>query len=105
MTEMTPEARELKNAAAREYYRRNPEKRREKQNRYWNRKAAQAAAGGNFEIAEARMDSEAEKKYRELLDLRKQTEEREDLTEETRSAKLIVIDREISTLKSDSRRR
>lgn len=103
MTELTPEAKEMRKAYERDYYRRNPEKRREKQARYWNRKAAQAAAGGNFDIAEVRTTSKKEKELQDLVELRKQTEQRSDLGERVRKAKLKVIDTEISKLKSDSR--
>ncbi len=102
ITQLTPEARELRNARQREYYRQHPEKRREQQIRFWNKKAA---AGGNFEVAEAKTDSSTEKRLQELIDLRRKTEKRADLTKETRAAKLKIIDREIAELRSDSRRR
>lgn len=62
-------------------------------------------SGGNFDIAEVRTDSAKRKRLRELAKLRKQTEKRADLTEETRTAKLKTIDREIADIKSDSRHR
>lgn len=41
--EMTEEAKKLRNAYRRELYKRNAERERERQVRYWNRKAARAA--------------------------------------------------------------
>ena len=108
MTELPPEARAMKNAASREYYRNHPEKRREKQIRYWNRKAEKAAAavGTDFEIAEARqLDTEQKARLLELTETRNQTEQRSDLSPEARAAKEKVIEREISAIKSDARRR
>ena len=104
MTELTPEARKLKNAVSRKYYRDHPEKRREQNARYWNKKAARMAAG-NYDIAEARVAGKQKKELDDLLAHRRETEQRTDISEETRRAKLNVIDREIEELKSDSRRR
>ena len=41
---MTQEAREARNAYRREWYKRNPEKRREYESRYWTKKARESAA-------------------------------------------------------------
>lgn len=101
MTEMTPEARAMKNARAREYYKQHPEKSRERQNRYWNRQAekAAAAAAGNFDVAEARIDNETESRAKNLVNRRKKLDKRTD------PEKISKVDAELSRLKSDSRRK
>ena len=56
---LTEEARKLRNAYAREQYRKNRDRERKRQEDYWNRKAAEAAAAVEKATAAAQAVKEA----------------------------------------------